>query len=338
MQTLSVTLAPLTAFGTKPLGDTLFGQLCWLLREHHSEAQLTQWLDGYLANQPFLAVSDAMPKGYIPRPHVPLSFFEPATGADEDRKKIKKMQWLPLATLDQPFATWLDACQTEQAIVKLWQSGLPDEDKTPHSAILHNALQPHNSLNRLTDTTGLNHFAPYSVEQWWYPPCTQLEVHLCFDESRIDASRLHEAFTYMGQVGFGRDANVGLGKFTLVANQLNTLPATAQANAYLTLAPCAPQGLALQADHSFYQPFTRFGRHGSYAALSGKPFKSPILMAQTGAVLTPVLMPNAPDTQRFIGQGLGGTKQLLSKSLAATVHQGYAPVIPILFAPRLESS
>ena len=95
--------------------------------------------------------------------------------------------------------------------------------------------------------------------------------------------------------------------------------------AYLTLAPCAPQGLGFDGDKSYWRVITRFGRHGNLHGLSSKPFKNPVLLAATAAVFVPQ---DAYTPSQFIGQGLGGDGQL-SKIEPATVQQGYAPVVGI---------
>jgi CRISPR-associated protein Csm4 len=103
------------------------------------------------------------------------------------------------------------------------------------------------------------------------------------------------------------------------------LPSQPAADAWLTLAPSAPQGGGFDANRSFYQTFTRFGRHGDLGVhLPGGPFKAPVLLAQTGAVLVPPTF--AP--RLFVGRGLGGDGSL-SKAIDGTVHQGYAPVVGI---------
>jgi len=78
------------------------------------------------------------------------------------------------------------------------------------------------------------------------------------------------------------------------------------------------------AEKCWYAPETRFGRHGSQAALWGRPFKNPILMARTGGVFTPKVAP----LHGFVGQGVGGRGEL-SRVIPETVHQGYAPVVPL---------
>ncbi len=103
----------------------------------------------------------------------------------------------------------------------------------------------------------------------------------------------------IGDFGFGKDASIGLGKFEVVDFQAKPLPAQSNANACLTLAPCAPQGLGFDSQRSYYQLFTRFGRHGDVAVhQEGKPFKNPVLLAQTAAVFytpppKPVLLAKA---------------------------------------------
>ncbi|PIW72238.1 MAG: CRISPR-associated protein Csm7, partial [Hydrogenophilales bacterium CG12_big_fil_rev_8_21_14_0_65_61_21] len=57
MQSLTTRITPLSAFGTPPKGDTLFGQLCWALRNRLGEARLTQLLDGYTVGRPFVVIS-----------------------------------------------------------------------------------------------------------------------------------------------------------------------------------------------------------------------------------------------------------------------------------------
>lgn len=332
MQTLTLTLKPLSAFGTLPLGDTLFGQLCWLLREHEGEAKLTELLQDYTTGNPFAVVSDAFPSGYVPRPTVPLSYLRENDGNSGDRKAVKKKVWLPESMLAQPCKKWLESCVSEKDVLAKWQENLPEKEKTPKNGFLEQELQQHNSISRLTGTTGQGQFAPYTLDQYWYGQGTKLNVHIVFDEGKISAEQLRATFKTMGLFGFGRDASIGLGKFELLEAATKTLPAIANANAVLTLAPCAPQGCGFDAKRSYYQLFTRFGRHGGSAVQSGNPFKTPVLMANTGAVFSSNLF-NA--TTLFVGQGLGGLNDkgegILSKQIPATVQQGYAPVIPIHF-------
>jgi CRISPR-associated protein Csm4 len=313
MDTITLRIRPLSPFGTPPLGDTLFGQLCWAIRHQSGEARLRELLDGYLENRPFAVVADALPAGYLPRPALPLSWFEQP--ADADRKRLKQRNWIPHSALRQPVRSWLNAARSDREV-----TGNPD------FSLRESWPQPHNSINRLTGTTGEGGFAPYTMMQIGFAPGLTLDLHVVFDPARSSAMELREGFESIGATGFGRDASIGLGKFAVEESTAAspTAQAGANANAYLTLAPCAPHGCGFLAHASRYQPFTRFGRHGDTAVQSGQPFKTPLLLAAAGAVLKPGRYVKT----HYVGQGLGGDGHL-SRAIPETVHQGYAPVIGV---------
>ncbi|CAK0771646.1 CRISPR-associated protein Csm4 [Gammaproteobacteria bacterium] len=312
MKTLLVTLNPLTAFATPPYGDTLFGQLCWALRNRHGEDWLSERLQGYTQGKPFLVVADLFPSGYWPRPHLPPGLFPSQTENEEDRKAERKRVWLPRQEWKDPLAAWIQKGKAEKEI---WS-----KDR-------RNRPQSHNTINRLTGATGdgIDGFAPYSVEQTWFPPEALLDLWLVHDPDRLTREQLETVLQDVGLAGFGKDASTGLGKFAVKEIVEDSLPCQEESNAWLTLGFCAPQGCGFDSDRSYYQVFTRFGRHGDVAALSGHVFKSPILLARAGAVLTPK---DAFQKVSFVGQGLGGDGSL-SKAIRETVHQGYAPVVGI---------
>lgn len=319
MQTYRVRITPRSAFGSRPLGDTLFGQLCWAVHNRHGKERLTELLTGYTEGQPWAVVSDALPAGHLPRPALPGHWFAELPG--EDRKTVKKRAWFPLDRLASvPVEDWLGHCRPAAEVP---------------GSVPHSHPQPHNTLNRLTGTTGEGQFAPYAISQLWYGTGTAdgvdvlLDVYVVLDEIRLDQDELAQLFEDIGTFGFGRDASIGLGKFQVVEVEAHAWPKQANANAWLTLAPCAPQNQGFESQCSFYQTFTRFGRHGDIGVhLPGGPFKTPILMAQTGAVFAEPSRLGAAPTRFFVGQGLGGGGSL-SKAIPETVHQGYAPALGI---------
>ena len=323
METVKLTLCPLSAFGTRLVGDTLFGQLCWAVRNRFGEDRLRELLAGYTENRPYAVISDAFPSGYLPRPSLPQHWFEEV--ADEDRKAVKKRAWLPIDKFEEPLAAWLSHCKAGGEI--------------PGAAPLSRP-QAHNTIDRRTGTTGTDQFAPYAMSQLWFgqdlrrcgqresgsdsSPEVRLDIYVVVDETRLGCEDLRLLLSDMGSLGFGRDASIGLGKFRLDHLENVALPGQQEADAWMTLAPCAPQRLGFDALRSFYQVFTRFGRHGDIGVYGPNPFKSPVLLAQTGAVLSPYKY----ESTAFVGQGLGGDGSL-SRSIPGTVQQGYAPVVGI---------
>lgn len=308
METLRVTLVPQSAFATPIKGDTLFGQLCWAIVRLFGEDRLTDLLQGYTADNPFLVVSDALPAGFIPMPNLPKGYWQLSDELQQPtkRKELKRRAWLPVSSVTHPLGEWLEHHAKDGILVT-------DTDS-----------RPHNTINRTTNTTGTGEFAPYAVEQTWFRNKPQLAVYLVSD-GLLTPTDLERLLTYVGSTGFGRDASTGLGKFSVERiDRTWDIPTVSNTNAWLTLAPCAPQGLPWNSVRCFYKPFTRFGRHGDVAAITGQPYKTPILLADTAAVLTPAQF----EDRLFTGRGLGGNGSL-SKAIPGTVHQGYAPVIPI---------
>jgi CRISPR-associated protein Csm4 len=305
MDLLSLRIVPRGAFGTPIVGDTLLGHLCWAVRHRYGEGRLEDLLAGYTSGRPFAVVSDAFPAGHLPRPALPASRL----GAVDplQRKEAKRRRWLPAAALAQP-ARWL-----EEAVE------LPGAEVHP---------QAHNAINRATGTTGRGRFAPYTMSQRWYRDGTVLDCYVRFDPGRVTAAELGELFVDIGASGYGRDASTGLGRFDVDARGHPLPPTPADARAWLTLAPCSPDPGRYDPALSFYHVLTRFGRHGALAVHSGNPFKTPVLLAQTGAVLTPLRF----ETAEYVGRGLGGETSL-SLRVRGTVHQGYAPVVAIPLPP-----
>ncbi|MBS98293.1 MAG: CRISPR-associated protein Csm4 [Oceanospirillaceae bacterium] len=311
-----ITVQPQTPFATPLRGDTLFGQCCWLIRQSAGESALTQLLDGYTDHNPFLVLSDPFPSGYLPRPEVPAHRLGFALADPRERKTQKSQRWLPETAISEPITHWHNHLTTEKNLAKhlIGDEGQP---------LQRNQIQSHNSLNRLSNTTGTGEsgFAPFERNQTWYHPKLPLNIYAVAD-ARLSQTQLEQLLHELGQTGYGKEASTGAGKFTITDIARWQWRPHADANAWLTLAPCAPQGLEWQPRQCFYRTHTRFGRHGGQAAMTNKPWKNPILLADTAAVLTP----RALDTGTLMtGQGLSA----LSHSIPGTVHQGYAPVVPI---------
>lgn len=315
MHTLRYRLRPRAAFGGPLRGDTLFGQLCWAVRNRWGVGRLGELLQGYTEGQPFAVCSDAFPAGHLPRPALPAYRFR--TPVDVDRKAIKRQRWLPLSALSTPVEDWLAQALDDASLARQCDAG----NRAP--GLVQQRPQPHNSIDRRSGTTGPGAFAPYTQSQYWYAPGTLLDVYLVHDPDRIDAAELQQLLSDIGQSGYGRDASIGLGKFDLDTAESVVWPAAPGANTHFTLAPCLPQGLGLDAGQACYQVFTRFGRHGDRGAHEpAGAFKTPVLLADTGA-----LFGCATPAPHF-GQGLGGQGQL-SRSIPETVQQGYAPCVAV---------
>ena len=325
MKTIAFAVTPQSPFGTPLAGDTLFGQLCWVLRYQQGEERLEALLEGYTRRQPFAVISDAFPTGYVPRPTVPFSLLATANEV-RDRKALKAKQWLPWEAIRQPSSHWLARLAADPAGSEAEKPANAKSEREQRRFV-RTRWQMHNQIDRRTGTTGAGEegFAPFSSKQRWYAEDATLDIHVCYDSERIEADILVEALRTIGQTGYGADASIGLGRFCLREHDRPPLKPAEPANAWLTLAPCVPQKQGFVPEGSWYQICTRFGRHGSMGALNPNPFKNPVLLARSGAVFAP----DAFEPRPFIGCGLGQDNMRLSYAIPNAVHQGYAPVIGV---------
>jgi CRISPR-associated protein Csm4 len=305
MTPLRLTLALRAPLGTPLVGDTLFGQVCHAVLEAHGNGELKPLLDGYTNGKPWLVVGDGFPSGYLPRPTIPA----PPNTDPTQRKAAKGRRWIPMVAAARPLPELLAAAQSDEAVF--------GKGREPVAGRAH-----HNTLNRLTGTTGTGEFTPYTMPQTHFAAGQKMDVWCVLDENRCDRERLGKLFADIGATGYGRDASIGLGKFDNIELQDANLPMPEQAQAWWTLGPCAPQGQRFDGDKSHWRVLTRFGRHGGALALSANPFKKPVLLAGAGAVL---VSKGEFAPRLFVGQGLSG----MSHAEPATVHQGYAPVLAL---------
>lgn len=306
MKRLLLTLRPLSAFGSRPEAGMLFGQLCCSIGLLFGRGRLDALLEGYCGQRPFAVLSDAMPAGCVPLPTVPLFSWVPTESSLEERKRWKKMRWMAVEGVKEAPGRWHRFVRT-------------DGELCGDAVFSQRADVMHNTIRRDSLTTGTGQFAPYQKTAVFYSPQARLEIHADIDETRISAQDFVAAMRTMGQMGFGADASAGLGKFDIESVK-ELEPETAPSRFYLALSAFVPQGLHLEATGSYYRTQTYFGRHGGERVFGASPFKRPLLLAATGALIDC----GSEKRLHWIGRGING-----HSVYADTVHQGYAVVIPL---------
>lgn len=318
MKLYEITIQPRSAIITPLKGDTLFGHFCW--QAAHDPALVEGGLDQQMAlydKEPFAVFSSACHRTtdgntwFLKRPDIPLGFFPAfAKMAKKERirnaKEIKKRKWMPVK---EPLILKSD--------LDIFQN--IEQVRTSMS-------QPHNSINRLTGTTGKGMFAPYAIQVSWFYPDSLLSVFVLIREAATDIDRIVAGMRRIGRWGFGKDASTGMGRFEVSGSRELTLPDCSNADAFYTLAPSVPKKETWH--RCFFSPFTRFGKHGAELATGGNPFKNPVLMADEGAVITP----DHAEAERlkktlYTGKAVNN----VSKIMPQTVVQGYSPVLPIIW-------
>jgi CRISPR-associated protein Csm4 len=326
VKTYRITIEPRSPFGTPLKGDTIFGQFCWQVA--YAPELLSTTLDEAIRRypeKPFAVFSSAfpsLPDGLVAlkRPDAPLDLLFDFTGKSREeiigsRKTYKKQKWMicgnPASLADFRACRYLD----EKGLALF--AGLETDTFSSQEE------SSHNSINRLTGTTGEG-FAPFTQENTFYSTGSRLAIFVGVDEKSLSPECLKTGLERIGMSGFGRDASTGLGKFSVTECREVDLASygSNEPNALYTLAPSVPEKTGYR--DALFTPFTRFGRHGDRLAISGKPFKNPVVMADEGALYFPEDMDQALE-RSYLGTALTG----LSKIQQTAVAQGYSLHIPV---------
>jgi len=293
MRLFKATIEPQGAFASTLRGDTLFGQICWMIRYTLGEDRLKMLLANY-DHKPFLIVSDAFAAGYLPKPKLPASLL----GEDQERKKINRKK------------IWV----TPQ-MLKSWNFDDAKSEAQATGVKVSDTIQIHNSLNYLTSRTDKSGaFAPYGVQEY-YPG--KKDIYLLIDEEMISADEIRQIIITLGKYGYGKDASIGKGRFGLLTFE-ESKSLKKPHKAYMTL--CASTLLGVEAKALYYEPFTRFGKHGAQRAYRNA-FKRALLLADSAAVI----IYDSAKSLEYIGHAIRG----VSKAYPDTVHQGYAITLPL---------
>ncbi len=339
MKIYGVTIKPTSPFGTPLKGDTLFGHFCWQAAEDPDllEDGLDKWIDCY-SNNPFAVFSSAWPVLQHNCEQV-YAIARPAGLKTDDnskrtrREKIlhnktaKKKRWLlidpslKIKMVDEQLKSDTDLFDLflesrETADTKSLRLLAKDQKK-----LCIPVTQAHNSINRLTMTTGSGEFAPFSHDNFQFLPGLSLIIFVAVNEQALDAAKLQTGFERIGSWGYGRDASTGLGRFTVESVKEQAWPeADDAATGCCTLGPSVPQKETFVSCYG--TPFTRFGRHGATLASSPIPFKNPVIMADEGAVLYPI------NRETFATPYIGTAGKNISAIDPRTVMQGYSLYLP----------
>lgn len=325
MKTYAIVIQPRSPFGTSLKGDTIFGQFCWQIAHDPGllECSFEEVVKTY-PERPFAIFSSAFPwlgerKWCFKRPDVPMALFSDISSLDdklriEKRKELKKKRWV---ICDRP-----GVMESFKSVQLVTDSELLSHAKLGGDHFVIVSETNHNSINRLTGTTGEGH-SPFTQENIVYQQGGLLVIFAGIDHTVMTVEKLKIALEHIGIFGFGRDASTGKGRFSVEDIQEIDLFAygAKEPNALYTLGPSVPEPGKYR--DALFTPFTRFGRHGDQLAISGKPYKNPVIMADEGGVFFPQDISESLKTP-YLGTGLTG----LSKILPETIAQGYSLYIP----------
>lgn len=259
--------------------DTLFGELCWLVRYREGPEGLRAFLAPFLAGRPPFLLSNGFPGDLLPRPILPARFAR----NDSKEAAIAHMQ----------------AAKREKALRLLVPQAFHalrcGESPTPDGGLgmdVGHAVVLKNQINRLTGTTagpdesGAAQGHLYACAELSLPPgVDEISVYAAA-ESAAWAARLERLFAEFACSGHGAKKSSGYGAFRLLS--MEPLPewgrALPGANGFVSLSNFCPA--AQDPVNGYYEMMVKFGKLGEeYAVRDGlSPFKRPLLMVRAGAV------------------------------------------------------
>ena len=164
----------------------------------------------------------------------------------------------------------------------------------------------------MTFSTGGEGFDPFSLEEITF--LHQPVIYVLFDNSFSEEIIL-KRLNLIGKVGFGKKGSIGKGHFIAEIDESFKGFDEVESDYYLTLSPTILHKSKDVIEKAYYNTFNRFGKYHS----SSTPFKKPLLMADSGAVV------KLNEKREWIGGGIDngiGTQSLV---------QGYSIVVPFRF-------
>ena len=255
-----VYLKPRTTYRTALHSDTLFGCVCWAIREVFSETRLEELLAQFASGNPPFLLSSAFPfqdnesdgrTHFYPRPMLMPTEFEIPNNVDEaeKQKKFRKAKWITEETLSKfTSGAWNEA---DYYASGTWDTEGPEEITVEVQ---------HNTIDRLSGGTGttpsgnLYSLTEYAISDGGF-----------FFLLDGEASVVEGALGFLEHFGIGGDSSLGKGRFEIEVIDAD-LPAPSEgADRFMTLSLYAPRPsemATVRSDGAWYNLVVRKGKVG----------------------------------------------------------------------------
>ena len=307
MNLIKVKINPHSSFVTFPKGDTLFGHFAY-----HTFKENKSIFQNYVEEKPKIIFSDILPDGYVYKPILPLSAF----GVDESEKKeFRKKSWIKIEDLQKGNLSTLYSSFTICSD-KNCNDNFSNEDRKRCCVPFYKRdIKIRNALNRVSFTTGGEGFDPFSLEEitFIYQPV----IYVMFDNT-FTKEQIIDRVNRIGKVGFGKKGSIGKGHFRAEIDTKFREFGEVESDYYITLSPTLLHKSKDLIEKAYYNTFNRFGKYHS----TSTPFKKPLLMADSGAVV------KLKSQEQYIGGAI--ENGINGQSLV----QGYSIVMPFKFEEK----
>lgn len=273
-------LDPRGPFKNELHSDTLFGLLCWAIRQVFSEAQLVGLLSRFKAGEPPFLISSAFPyrqegerrEHFLPRPLLRPASFDGLSDREEmrQRKEFKRARWI----LADQFAEFLQGRLTEQ---QYYESGAWKSMRSPRVRRVDRLRSRIDRLSGTTDGEGILFASP----EYWVEG-GGLYFLLKGPETEI----VEKSLAFLEDFGWGGGNAAGYGQFRTRVEEGTLFAEAAEPNRFVTLSlyhPTAAELAHYQQGEIWYELVRRKGKVGGHFLQAGDFWKRSMLMFAPGS-------------------------------------------------------
>lgn len=299
-----VYLKPKSGFITELRSDTLWGMICWGIRNVYGNSILEKVLESFNENNPEFLISSTFPyrksesklEQFFPKPILPVNPYEKDLSPDRKSKleksiKDKKNKKKNLIAFTQYQQLINNEINLENAI---YESG---NIKLESVSITHNAIDRLKGATLKKDGVGqLFHKEEYFIED--NSASENVETGLFF-LIKGNSEKVEAALRWLGHVGIGGDRNTGKGHFEIKISDFE-ITEPEDFNAVTTLSLYFPSKNKEELSKFKFSPFFNYHlerRQGYMSFFKYKSFDKPeTIMFKEGSVF-----PAIPDYE-FYGE------------------------------------
>lgn len=262
MKDYKVLVKPRSPCGTPWRSDTLTGHIACLIAWRDGPNAVAKSIELFRRGEPPFVLSDGFPEGLLPMPALPPKILTEYSTEPSEMKKLKRAKYISLRQFKQ-FRRGENL------------TGEFPSDPWVTAEVMHAAI------SRLTYTTGDEAGNLFQTYDAFLPPSVNLVVYARVAEGWED--KLHSLFDDLAKSGYGRDASVGLGAFSVEAFEpFDAFTPNSDENSFMSLSTFCPADS--DPTEGYYKIEVKYGKLNFVPYSAQNPFKKPIVQILPGAV------------------------------------------------------
>lgn len=285
MQLLRYIVRPLSPWGTPLRSDTLCGMLLWRIAERQGAEACRAAIEAFRTGEPPFVVSSVLPFGTVSLPRLPpvsrdrfRRWVDAGVLRDHAGKTLSLFDALQAykrfrKTGNVPVEVWIR--HASALTLKPLLSWFCQGEKQPASARSCESVEPHVTIDRGSGAAAEGGL--FFNRLTWFAPGAAFHLYA----RAVDPEALLGLLAETGDVGFGKDASTGKGRFAVEQDKsFDPAPLENGAPHALLCSVCAAMDMS-ELD-GWYALEAKRGKVGPGHA---NPHKTPMLLVQEGGVL-----------------------------------------------------